>query len=130
MLLAFNFGEVKTAVAKFEGTDDTVYEVVYADIVDEKDSNVGQVARSFSANDTNKIRINQTDLEVRDDTTRLNVGGAFYQLIDQNGNPVISSSLGQDIEVILRNGNAIVLDLQNGVLEVVLQNGLSVTAVT
>ena len=82
----FNFGEVKTAVAKFEGTDDTVYEVVYADIVDEKDSNVGQVARSFSANDTNKIRINQTDLEVRDDTTRLNVGGAFYQLIDQNGN--------------------------------------------
>ena len=126
----FNFGEIKTAVAKFEGTDETVYEVVYADIVDEKDSNVGQVARSFSTNDTNKIRINQTDLEVRDDTTRLNVGGAFYQLIDQNGNPVISSSLGQDIEVILRNGNAIVLDLQNGVLEVVLQNGLSVTAGT
>ena len=43
---------------------------------------------------------------------------------------MISSSLGQDIEVILRNGNAIVLDLQNGVLEVVLQNGLSVTAGT
>ena len=83
----FNFGSIKTAVAKFEGTDDVVYEVVYADIVDEKDTNVGQVANHSKPNDKNKIKINQTDLEVNDDTTRLNVGGAFYELLDQNGNP-------------------------------------------
>ena len=123
----FNFGAIKTAVAKFEGTDDVVYEVVYADIVDEKDTNVGQVAKSFSANDKNKLRINQTDLEVIDDTTRLNVGGAFYELLDQNGNPVISSSLGEDIEIVARSG-ILVLDVQSGTLEVVLQNGLSVVA--
>lgn len=123
----FNFGSIKTAVAKFEGTDDVVYEVVYADIVDEKDTNVGQVAKSFKANDKNKIKINQTDLEVIDDTTRLNVGGAFYELLDQNGNPVISSSLGEDIEIVARSG-ILVLDVQSGTLEVVLQNGLSVVA--
>ena len=123
----FNFGAIKTAVAKFEGSDDVVYEVVYADIVDEKDTNVGQVAKSFSANDKNKLRINQTDLEVIDDTTRLNVGGAFYELLDQNGNPVISSSLGEDIEIVARSG-ILVLDVQSGTLEVVLQNGLSVVA--
>ena len=89
----FNFGSIKTAVAKFEGTDDVVYEVVYADIVDEKDTNVGQVAKSFSANDKNKIKINQTDLEVIDDSTRLNVGGAFYELLDQNGNLLFYQSL-------------------------------------
>ena len=57
----------------------------------------------------------------------MNVGGAFYELLDQNGNPKLFIRPGEDIEIVARSG-ILVLDVQSGTLEVVLQNGLSVVA--
>ena len=125
----FNFGEIKTAQAKFEGKNDIVYEVVYAEIVDQNDSTTGKVAKSIKLKDYKKIIINQTDLEVLDDSTRLNVGGAFYELFDQSGNQIITQAVGDDIEIIARSGN-LIFDAQNGELIVLLKNGQSVVVGT
>lgn len=125
----FNFGEIKTAQAKFEGSNDVVYEVVYAEIIDQSDSSKGKVAKSIKPKDQKKFIINQTDLEVLDDTTRLNVGGAFYELFDQSGDQLISQAVGDDLEIVARSGN-LVLDVENGELTVTLQNGLPVVVGT
>lgn len=121
----FNFGDIKIAEAKFEGTTDTIYEVVYVDIVDQQDSADGQVAKSFKPKDTKRITIDQTDIEVLDDTTRLNVGGAFYLLFNQAGNQLITQALGDDLQIVARSGN-LVFDADNGELIVELRNGLPV----
>ena len=56
----FNFGEIKTAVANFEGTTPPAYEVVYASIVDTKDSTTGKTASKVSIIPQNKVKVNQT----------------------------------------------------------------------
>ena len=48
----FNFGEIKTATANFEGTTTPAYEVVYATIVDPKDSTTKQTASSIKIDTT------------------------------------------------------------------------------
>ena len=52
----FNFGEIKTAVANFEGTT-TAYEVVYATIIDPKDPTAGQTASKISI-PPRKLKVN------------------------------------------------------------------------
>jgi hypothetical protein len=121
----FNFGDIKVAEAKFEGTTDTIYEVIYAEIVDQQDSTNGQVSKSFQPKDTKRITIDQTDIEVLDDTTRLNIGGAFYQLFNQAGNQLITQAIGDDLQIVARSGN-LVFDAENGELIVELRGGLPV----
>lgn len=64
----FKFGEVKNAVAYKPGTRETVYEVVYVEIIDPADTDNGKVQNSINIKTNTKRLINDTDYELKDDT--------------------------------------------------------------
>ena len=119
----FNFGEIKTAVANFEGTTTAAYEVVYATIVDPKDSTTKQTASSIKiAQPQNKVRVNQTQLEVTDDVTKLNVGGSTYSIFVREGSAVNIGAVGNDLEILARTGR-LLINVPNGELFVDMVSG-------
>jgi len=117
----FNFGEIKTAVAKYEGTNNIAYEVVYVDIIDSKDS-TKTTRSSFRINAQNKIKVNQTQLEVTDDSTKLNVGGSVYTIFVQGNSAVSVFAVGTSLEVFARTGR-LLIDIPNGQLLIDMRNG-------
>jgi hypothetical protein len=64
----FKFGEVKTAVAKLPGTNDSVYEVVYVEVIDPADSTNGTVKNSINVKTKNPRLVNDTAYELRDNS--------------------------------------------------------------
>jgi len=65
----FKFGEVKTAVAYRPGTRDTVYEVVYVDIIDPMEATNGTVQKTINIKTNNKRVINDVSYEENDNSS-------------------------------------------------------------
>jgi len=65
----FKFGEVKTAVAYRPGTRDTVYEVVYVDIIDPMEATNGTVQKTINIKTNNKRVINDISYEENDNSS-------------------------------------------------------------
>jgi len=64
----FILGELKVAVAKNEGTNDIVYELIYIDVIDPAENDKGQTRNQFTIFTTNKNLINQTSYELLPDS--------------------------------------------------------------
>lgn len=65
----FFLGDVKTAVAKQEGTDTVVYELVYIELVDPANPKNGKTKSFFKIlNNSNKITVDSLKYESKDDT--------------------------------------------------------------
>jgi hypothetical protein len=60
----FKFGAIRNAVAYQPGTRDTVYEVVYVEVIDPYDTTLGKVKNSINVKSDNKRLINDTDYEL------------------------------------------------------------------
>jgi len=118
----FNFGEIKTAVAKYPGTNNIAYEVVYAEIVDTRDVKNGTTRKTIDIRAQNKIKVNQTQLEVTDDSTKLNVGGSAYTIFVQAGSQLSVSAVGTSLEIFARTGRLLV-DVPQGELFIDMQSG-------
>ena len=65
----FKFGNINTAIAKIPGTNDSVYEVVYVDIIDPADTNKGVVRESIKIKTNNELKINQSNFETQDNSS-------------------------------------------------------------
>tara|TARA_Y100000385_G_scaffold289103_2_gene357560 strand:+ start:2783 stop:5728 length:2946 start_codon:yes stop_codon:yes gene_type:complete len=65
----FKFGKVKTAVAYRPGTRDTVYEVVYVDIIDPIEATNGTVQKTINIKTNNKRVINDVSYEENDNSS-------------------------------------------------------------
>jgi hypothetical protein len=65
----FKFGQVKTAVAYRPGTRDTVYEVVYVDIIDPIEATNGTVQKTINIKTNNKRVINDVSYEENDNSS-------------------------------------------------------------
>jgi len=65
----FKFGEVRTAVAYQPGTRDTVYEVIYVDIIDPLEPTSGATRESINVKTNNKRLINNTNYEEKDNSS-------------------------------------------------------------
>ena len=65
----FKFGEIKTAVAYRPGTRDTVYEVVYVDIIDPMEATSGTVQKTINIKTNNKRVINDVSYEENDNSS-------------------------------------------------------------
>lgn len=63
----FLLGNVKTAVAKREGSNDVVYEVVYVELIDTAKPAVGKTAQSFQILNNKKITVDSIKYEANDD---------------------------------------------------------------
>lgn len=118
----FNFGDIKTAVAKYPGTNNIAYELVYADIIDVRDSSKSATRKSLKITSQNKTKVNQTQLEVTDDSTKLNVGGSAYTIFVQAGSTLSIAGAGTSLEIFARTGRLLV-DVPNGELSIDMQSG-------
>ena len=118
----FNFGEIKTAVAKYPGTNNIAYELVYADVIDSRDAKQGTTRKFIDIRPQNKIKINQTQLEVTDDSTKLNVGGSAYTIFVQNDSALSVPAVGTSLEIFARTGRLLV-DVPQGELFIDVQSG-------
>ena len=118
----FNFGDIKTAVAKYPGTNNIAYELVYADVVDIRDSKSLSTRTSFKITPQTTIKVNQTQLEVTDDSTKLNVGGSSYTIFAQANSSLSVSGVGTSLEIFARTGRLLV-DVPNGELLIDMQSG-------
>jgi len=65
----FNFGEIKTAVAKQPGSNETVYEVVYVDLIDPQEPQSGTISPKLKIKTPQAVKINQVKLETKDDSS-------------------------------------------------------------
>ena len=115
-------GSVKTAEAKEPGTNTVLYEVVYVEIVDPLDDASQQVASKIKIKNNNIITISQTEIEVLDDVTKLNVGGNTYTLYANNNLPIAVGTIGNNLQIYARTGS-LILNTVTGILSVTLQNG-------
>ena len=122
----YQFGEIKTAIAKTPGTNDIVYEVVYIQMIDPQDHPSQQVQSKIKIKNPNKINITQTDIEVIDDVTKLNVGGSSYTLFTNNNLPLAVGAIGTNLQIYARQGS-LILNLDTGILSVTLANGSVIT---
>jgi len=118
----FNFGDIKTAVAKYPGTNNIAYELVYADVIDVRDSKSLSTRTSFKINPQTTFKVNQTQLEVTDDSTKLNVGGSAYTIFAQANSSLSISGVGTSLEIFARTGRLLV-DVPNGELLIDMQSG-------
>ena len=67
----FRIGELKSAIAREPGTRDTVYEVVYIELIDPYNSKNGNTASSFKIKNSRKITVDSVQYETNDDSTGL-----------------------------------------------------------
>ena len=116
----YKFGDVKKAIAKSVGTNDTVYEVIYVDLIDPQEPTSGKTALDFTTATENKITTDSIQYSVTDDNTGVGTGEGFFDIILRGGGAKSPASTGT-ITLFARNGpvlfapgNAIPLLLQNG----------------
>ena len=65
----FKFGSINSAIAKIPGTNDSVYEVVYVNVIDPADTNKGVVRESIKIKTNNALKINQSNFETQDNSS-------------------------------------------------------------
>lgn len=119
----FKFGDVKKAIAKNEGTNETVYEVVYVEILDPAEPTTGKTAKSFNIETKNKITVDSIQFSVTDDNTGVGTGEGFFDIGLRGGDGRSPASTGT-ITIFTRTG-PVIFTPGSGV-PVVLQSGQEV----
>ena len=119
----FKFGNINTAIAKIPGTNDSVYEVVYVDIIDPADTNKGVVRESIKIKTNNALKINQSNFETQD-----NSSGTIDQNSDRfrpKTNPIDISSDAVEISENLDNKRYIsnITNMRNQLAKVGVSDG-------
>jgi len=120
----YKLGDVKKAVAKNPGSNDTVYEVIYVDVIDpaEPELGKGKTAKDFITSTQNKITIDQVQFDVTDDNTGVGTGQGFFELGLRGGggnSPASSGSLAiftRTGPISFNPGGSITVELQDGTI--------------
>jgi len=120
----YKLGAVKKAVAKNPGSNDTVYEVIYVDVIDpaEPDAGKGKTKVDFTISTQNKITTDQVQFSVTDDNTGVGTGQGFFDLGLRGGNgnsPASSGSLAIFTRlgpISFNPGGSITVELQDGTI--------------
>jgi hypothetical protein len=123
----YALGEVKKAIAREPGTLNTIYEVIYVEVVDRAKPKTGKTRKDFSIKSKNKITVDSIIYPAVDDSTSTNVG---YNQLPVYGRNTISFLFPSDDKIIIntRDGD-IVLDVDNNdfFVELVDTNDVQVT---
>ena len=125
----YKVGEVKKAVAKEAGSNDTVYEVVYLEVFDPAEPTKGKTAKQFKSRNSNSITVDSVMFESQDDTTALGSGKSSFELgVRGVGTPTIDvQSIGNDLEIITRSGRVVFPTVGN--ITITTRVGSTVTSV-
>tara|TARA_B110000240_G_C13508901_1_gene457960 strand:- start:1218 stop:4565 length:3348 start_codon:yes stop_codon:yes gene_type:complete len=90
----FKVGAVKTALAKTPGTNNTVYEVVYAEVIDPAEPTKGKTAKNFTIKGSNNVTVDRVNIWDTNDREHTNTGMITLKGGDEvfNKDPLIGSS--------------------------------------
>jgi len=124
----FYFGEVKTAVAKLPGTNDVVYEVVYVEIVDNKEPTKGETALSQQIRTKNPLTIDQIKYETQYDVTSNESGGDTFVITTRDDTVRVPTTSGS-IVVTLRDESQ-VLVTASGQIAIIGRDGNIITVLS
>ena len=93
---SYRLGEITKAVAKNPGSNDTVYEVIYVNVIDpeEPDTGKGKTRQSFITTTKNKITTDSIQYSVTDDNTGVGTGEGFFTLGLRGGDGNSPASTG------------------------------------
>jgi hypothetical protein len=116
----YQVGTVKKALAKNVGSNDTVYEVIYLEVIDPAEPKTGETAKSFTINTQNKITTDSIQYSVTDDNSGEGTGQGFFTLGLRGGDGNSPASTGTILiytrigPVQFNTGTTIQVELQNG----------------
>ncbi len=118
----YKLGEIKKAVAKNPGSNNIVYEVIYVDVIDPAEPEIGKgkTKTNFTISTQNKVTTDQVQFSVTDDNTGVGTGQGFFDLGLRGGDgnsPASSGSLAIFTRigpVSFNPGGSITVELQDG----------------
>ena len=113
----FQFGKLSTAVAKQPGTNKTVYEVVYVELIDPGKPKKGKTRDRATIRTGTNLKVNQVKLEVNDDTSAKAQGQGFFSVATRAGTIVKVAETVNGVLVTKQNSTIITVTT-NGVLAV------------
>ena len=122
---SFYFGEIKSAIAKKPGTNETLYEVVYVEIKDPQQPEVGNTDLFVQSRNANSLKVNNVKLELKDDVTAQSEGATYFSITMREGDPVRFSATSSGFTVIGRTDSYTVPI--TGEIAIVLQSGAIIT---
>lgn len=115
----FYLGDIKTAVAKREGSDDAIYEVVYIELKDPAKPKSGKAASDFRIlNSSGRITADSIKYESKDDVFAEQDGSTTVSIPSSDG----LTSFNVSLTIITRNGESIDYN-SNGSFTIVLRDG-------
>ena len=95
----YRIGELKTAEAKKEGTNDVLYEVIYVEVIDAQDTKLGRTRNSIQIKTNNKITVDSVNYDPNDMFYDYEVKPSFTI---QTRSGLISVKLGEDFNIVTR----------------------------
>ena len=125
----FKMGAVKSAIARKSGSTDTIYEVIYVEVIDPSDitSGVTSVASKQTILNDRKITVDSVEYETGDDASKEGAGLAVFEITNSIGQTVLVRAFGNDLNILSRNGGSVTIDA-NGIIQVTTRSGAELTA--
>ena len=112
----YRLGELKSAKAIKPGTDNTVYEVVYIEVIDPAESNSGKTRNSFRIDTKNKITVDSIQYAAKDDETKTGLGYEALPVYGRGG--YVRFVIAEDERIIIETrDDEIILDTDNNDFE-------------
>ena len=100
----FKFGEVKTAIAKEEGTNNVVYEVVYIELIDPAKPVKGKTQKFYQTVNNKKITVDSVKYETKDDEFADRDGEVTFDVYTRDDVFVGTSVFNGLTEIVDRDG--------------------------
>ena len=103
-------------------SNNTVYEVIYLDVVDPEEPTTGKTQTSFTTATKNKVTVDSINYDVTDDNTGVGTGQGFFELGLRGGDGNSPASTGplsifnRVGPVVYASGGSIVIELQDGTI--------------
>lgn len=117
----YKIGELKSAKAIDLDTDETIYEVVYIEILDSAIPAKGKTKKSFAIQTEKNITVDSIQYTLKDDETRT---GAGYELLPVYGRQQVRFIYAEDGKIIVETRDSdVLLDVDNADFELDLRAG-------
>jgi hypothetical protein len=127
-------GDIKSAVAKSSATSDTIYEVIYIEVIDPANSPIANktTASSFQIKNKEKITVDSVQYASVDDATRFGAGydqlavgtRAVVRFVFSDNDEIVINTRtsaqegvnvdNADFEITLRDGGLVTVELEKG----------------
>lgn len=122
----YTLGEVKTAKAVKQGTNTTLYEVVYVEVIDPAMPTKGNIRPTINVGKARKLTVDSVAFESKDDKTNLGSGESIITLSGQGQTAIQVTSNGTNLEIVTRGG--VVVIPTAGTVRVTLSDGTEVAS--